>query len=270
MTLTEPSPYTVARSNPYPTAAPSTASSSVEVQQIRQNAKQYEMRIFAYFIIAVLISPLTYRLWYTTWTAIKYVIHEREHISDGSFVLSPVSFIERNRTLFRPNNLYIMDGDYVQTIPDTIGNISSLKELYITNNPIKTVPKTIGNLSSLRRLFIRNTLLETLPEEIAQNTNITDMQLQGNAIRRLPDSIGSLQKLETLNLAYNRLTALPDSVGSLNNLTLLDLTGNNLSSFPTVLPPNLDILYIGKNPIPKKELVAAQERFATSSLVIYY
>ena len=52
------------------------------------------------------------------------------------------------------------------TLPESIGNLSLLKELYLRENHLLTLPESIGNLKSLRILNLNHNPLTTLPESI--------------------------------------------------------------------------------------------------------
>ena len=202
--------------------------------------------------------------------ALSGIIHEREHIIAGQTYLSPIAFITRLAEANATSVLSFNQEDYVATLPETVGNITSLESLRIVNNPITVLPESIGNLASLKSLMVQNTKLRTLPQAMGANTALTDLSLQGNRINTLPDVFGSLQNLEVVNLAHNRLTELPPSMGTLSKTILLDLTGNNFRTIPRNLPPNLEVLFLGGNPIPLEELERFQIRNALNELIIYF
>ncbi len=158
--------------------------------------------------------------------------------------------------------------DHVSTISPLIGSVHNVTGLWINQNPIRTLPDEIGKLTGLRTMFITNTRLTTLPDAIGNLTNLEDLSLLGNNLTRLPSTIGQLQNLAVLNLSYNRLESLPPSIGNLNKLGILDLTGNRLDTFPAFLPPNLNILILGDNPIPRKIIEEMEPKLSPMS--IYY
>ncbi len=52
------------------------------------------------------------------------------------------------------------------TLPESIGNLSSLEILGVDSNQLSALPESIGNLSSLEKLGVRGNQLSTLPESI--------------------------------------------------------------------------------------------------------
>jgi len=97
----------------------------------------------------------------------------------------------------------------LSSLPESIGNLNSLKELYIGGNQLISLPESIGNLNSLQEL-----------------------DLSYNKLTSLPESIGNLNSLKKLDISNNQLTSLPESIGNLNSLQIFDLEANGLTSLP--------------------------------------
>jgi len=223
-----------------------------------------------YIVLALIISPITYRISLTAIATAKTIVGGREYIDDHGISLSPVTLFTRLSEQPDVDEVHIDSNDFVTVVPDNIGILSSLNALIIVHNPIHQLPRTVGNLTALEYLTVQNTRLTSLPDTLVNNQQLIDLSLQGNRLTRLPDIFNSLQQLQTLNLAHNNLKSLPPSVGNLSQLALLDLTGNKLTSVPTNLPPNLELLFLGGNPIPIDKLVEAQLKHALTDLIIFY
>lgn len=138
-------------------------------------------------------------------------------------------------------------------IPNEIGNLDNLEELYLLNNKA-TLPESISLLTKLQKLSLRNNNINKLPEnfgsliklewlDLADNTmytlpdfqpgnNLETLLLSNNRLQELPDSIGFLVNLEELDLGSNYLTWLPDTIGALINLKKLNLNRNKLDNLP--------------------------------------
>jgi hypothetical protein len=258
-TVLPPAPMQVGAPTPPPASAPDIGALLVRITPLAR-----------YFFIALLFTPVTYRVFSALSDTVSQVFHEREHIVSGALNLSPVAYFTRLSEDNTTTRITIKEEDYVETIPDSLGAIAGLESLHIAYNPITKLPDSIGELSALQYLLVQNTKLRTLPPTIGANTALTDLSLQGNQIRTLPDAFGSLQNLEVLNLAHNELTELPPSVRNLTKTILLDLTGNKLRTVPRYLPPNLEVLFLGGNPIPLNELEQLQLRNALNDLIIYF
>jgi leucine-rich repeat protein SHOC2 len=117
-------------------------------------------------------------------------------------------------------------------LPDSIGNISTLKRLNLTGNGFTKLPDSIGNLTHLTRLFIEDNHLTYLPESIGNLTNLAYLFLGTNSLIYLPESIGNLNNLIWLFLDCNSISYLPGSFGNLYNLEDLDLEYNAINSLP--------------------------------------
>ena len=96
------------------------------------------------------------------------------------------------------------DGN-ITVIPESIGNVTSLKEVYFFGNNITSIPESIGNLSALK-----------------------DLGLHYNNIESIPQSIGDLQSLEVLYLNNNQLTSLPSTICNLPDNCVIYMCCNNL------------------------------------------
>ncbi|MHA1647952.1 MAG: leucine-rich repeat domain-containing protein [Promethearchaeota archaeon] len=120
----------------------------------------------------------------------------------------------------------------IAQLPESIGNLKTLKGLDITNNKITSLPKSIGNLVNLETLTISRNNLKSLPESIGNLIKLETLTIWGNYLTILPDSIGNLSNLETLNAWRNNLKSLPESIGKLENLKKLKAHHNNLTELP--------------------------------------
>ena len=91
-------------------------------------------------------------------------------------------------------NVQVIDlyGMKLKQLPDEIGNLENLRELYLSSNNLTELPDSIGKLGALQRLIVPN-----------------------NKLTKLPDSIGNIAFLEVLSLTQNNLTELPDSIGKI-------------------------------------------------------
>ncbi|KAK9678671.1 hypothetical protein RND81_11G226400 [Saponaria officinalis] len=122
--------------------------------------------------------------------------------------------------------------DQVDWLPDSIGKLSSLITLDLSENRIVALPGTIGGLSSLSKLDLHANRINELPESIGELLNLVFLDLRGNNLVRLPPSIGRLIRLEELDMSSNNLVSLPDTIGSLVSLKKLSAETNNLDELP--------------------------------------
>jgi Leucine-rich repeat (LRR) protein len=68
------------------------------------------------------------------------------------------------------------------TLPISIGQLSSLRTLYLGSNKLTTLPESIGQLQSLQVLDLFNNQITTLPESFNQLSNLQYLDLRGNPL----------------------------------------------------------------------------------------
>ena len=114
-------------------------------------------------------------------------------------------------------------------LPESIGNLAGLRELYVNDNQLTALPESIGNFVGLRVLHVRGNRLTALPESIGNLVGLTRFSVTDNQLTALPESIGNLVGLSDLYVYDNQLTALPESIGNLRGLEYLHLADNRLT-----------------------------------------
>ncbi|CAD5318740.1 unnamed protein product [Arabidopsis thaliana] len=122
--------------------------------------------------------------------------------------------------------------DQLEWLPDSLGKLSSLVRLDLSENCIMVLPATIGGLISLTRLDLHSNRIGQLPESIGDLLNLVNLNLSGNQLSSLPSSFNRLIHLEELDLSSNSLSILPESIGSLVSLKKLDVETNNIEEIP--------------------------------------
>jgi Leucine-rich repeat (LRR) protein len=154
-----------------------------------------------------------------------------------------------------PQSLVYLDltANVLKFLPDSIGNLINLEELYIFNNLITKLPDSIGFLKSLKILYTNDNRLEALPESIGKLSKLESLMIFSNRLTILPDSFGSLSALKKLDAMYNELERLPESFGNLVNLCYIDLDENRLQYLPETIGNlvNLTELYLNQNQLYK-------------------
>ncbi|CAN1838549.1 Probable LRR receptor-like serine/threonine-protein kinase At3g47570 [Linum perenne] len=117
----------------------------------------------------------------------------------------------------------------IQHIPSSIGNLTRLIELSISDNYLfGEIPTSIQNCQKITWLSLcRNDLSGVIPQEVWSFTSLYSLDLSGN---RFTGTLLMEIKLETLALQGNRLQgSIPSSLSSLRGIQWLDLSSNNLS-----------------------------------------
>ncbi|KAI5319932.1 hypothetical protein L3X38_039640 [Prunus dulcis] len=122
--------------------------------------------------------------------------------------------------------------DQIEWLPDSIGKLSRLVSLDLSENRILVLPSTIGGLSSLTKLDLHSNRIAQLPDAIGDLLSLVSLDLSANDLTALPATFGRLVRLEELDLSSNRLPALPDSIGSLASLKILNVETNDIEEIP--------------------------------------
>ena len=68
----------------------------------------------------------------------------------------------------------------ITKIPDTIGDMTQLDRLILSENKIKALPESIGKLSNLKTLYLFHNELTSLPESLGNMTGLQYLGLSGN------------------------------------------------------------------------------------------
>ncbi|KAG5225631.1 receptor protein [Salix suchowensis] len=151
--------------------------------------------------------------------------------------------------------LLMFDNGFNGSIPSSLGSMSSLRLLDLSNNFLTErilsnnslqghIPRWIGNnlsgplllrfgaSSKLRYLYLSgNKLQGPIAMEFYDSSMILELDLSHNNLTgRIPEWIGRLSNLRFLLLSHNNLEGeIPDQLYRLDQLTLIDLSHNYLS-----------------------------------------
>ncbi|KAH7651414.1 Non-specific serine/threonine protein kinase protein [Dioscorea alata] len=136
------------------------------------------------------------------------------------------------------------------SIPEEIGDISTLQELILEDNLIEgAIPRSLGKLVNLEGLLISgNYFSGELPDSLGNLRNLTNLRIDGNPISgKIPSFVGNWTKLQRLDMQGTSMEGpFPPTFSTLESLTELrvtDLVGGD-GTFPPL-----------QNMIEMKELV---------------
>ena len=85
----------------------------------------------------------------------------------------------------------------IKKVPKAVKNLKNLEKLSIcVDNTIKEIPSWIGNLTSLKKMFIGGLDIITLPETFGNLSSLEKLNISGNnKLESLPESFGGLINL---------------------------------------------------------------------------
>lgn len=143
-------------------------------------------------------------------------------------------------------------------LPESLGQLTQLQALDLSNNQLTTLPDSLGQLTKLQSLNLSHNPLSSLPGFIGRLQRLEVLDLGCNTRRQegisldsddspssyaiydevrerigsLPEELFDLSNLRRLDLSGNTLTAIPSGISKLISLELLDLFGNHLTTLP--------------------------------------
>lgn len=187
--------------------------------------------------------------------------------------------------LGEPDKVQVLSLAYqeVSSIPESIGKMTNLEEIYLNDTRIKSLPSALFSLSKLKKLDVSgNFHLKNIPASITSLKNLEfikfgyneqlnyneilknlgsmpslkTVNMMSNRLREVPTGIKHLKQIKELNLADNRLLEVPSEIGELTQLEILDLSMNQLTKLPDGLKnlKNLKQLNIIGNNLPDAEI----------------
>ncbi len=130
-------------------------------------------------------------------------------------------------------------------LPESIGDLTSLRTLKLDANLISALPASISRLKQLRELSVISCPdLSELPEDLAIRNasgereglvNLQKLELSNTGIRSLPPSLRRLKELKEIKIANSPLAELDSSIHGLPKLEQLDLSGcTELREYPLI------------------------------------
>lgn len=122
----------------------------------------------------------------------------------------------------------------LETLPESIANLSKLQKLDLSENILTTLPVSFFGLVSQLSVLL---LGKSSDNRIVHSSNgaLIKLDLSGVGLKSLHENIGRFSKLITLDLSNNHLATIPDSIGYLPELTTLHIHYERRSHFPNIL-----------------------------------
>jgi Leucine-rich repeat (LRR) protein len=145
-----------------------------------------------------------------------------------------ISILEFSQLAQNLSSLNLANNNFTGEIPDAMGVCNLLGQVDLSYNSLTgAVPLTLGNLTSLQELYLQGNKLTLLDPSIYSGfaATLSSLNLAENQWNApIATEIGSLTILQVLNLSYGGYTGpIPSALGQLRQLEVLDLSHNNLS-----------------------------------------
>ena len=130
------------------------------------------------------------------------------------------------------SNRYDAETPKLTELPESLGQLTQLQSLDLSDNQLTALPEWLGQLTQLQSLDLCSSQLTAVPEWLGQLTQLQELWLAGNQLIVLPKWLGQLTSLQGLHLGANRLTSLPEAMAQLRSLRRLYLWSNQFASLP--------------------------------------
>ncbi|CAN6543224.1 unnamed protein product [Malus baccata var. baccata] len=160
---------------------------------------------------------------------------ELYHIPSGIANLTSLKVLDLSRNYFNSTIPQLLDNNFSGHLSDQLGIFKNLLHLGLSNNSISCpIPETLGNLSHLEELIISNNLFEGVVSE-AHFTNLTRLETfyaneNSLTLKTSPDWVPPFQ-LSMLSLSSWRLdpSQLPAWLQSQKHLLALNMSSTGIS-----------------------------------------
>ena len=94
--------------------------------------------------------------------------------------------------------------DELAELPDELGNMPSIKQLFLEHNKLVQLPATIGGLVGTELFVVTDNLLVDLPNEMSCMSSLTELKVDGNPFDNLPPNILGAGGRDTYNFIIKR------------------------------------------------------------------
>ena len=145
---------------------------------------------------------------------------------EGDTILGLSEYNQQNKS----DILFLdLSSQNLKELPVDFNELQNLLILDLSDNK-KIDLKNIGNLNSLKIIFLEECELEELPNEFGNLKNLVTINLNENKLNKLPDTFSNLSNLIGLNLSNNEFSEIPKGLSGLTNLLGLYLDFNKFST----------------------------------------
>jgi len=138
-------------------------------------------------------------------------------------------FSNSNETNYLIGIEFIESGKYIDSIPSSIQNINSLKNITIQNSQITEIPIELFSLANLNAMNLSNNEINFIPNMFdLLDSNFRIIDFSNNNLLSIPSSIFNLPEIQFINFNNNMIESLPLEICNLNTAISVSLLENNL------------------------------------------
>ena len=96
----------------------------------------------------------------------------------------------------------------VESLPDSIENLTYVQDFDLLNNSITSLPASIGKMQALSSLWLYGNFVVSLPPEIGNLRRLSKLYIIGNVLEDLPSELANLAHMEFFKAAHNPFSKL--------------------------------------------------------------
>ena len=167
---------------------------------------------------------------------------ESLNLSKNQLSALPKSFAEMKQARY----LIFYDNKF-ETIPEELAGFKNLKHLDFYKNNME-IPDFIGDMDNLQQLFLSFNKIEEIPDTLRNLKRLKYFYIHHNELHFLPEWITEMDSIERFGVGFNHLLELPD-LSKMKALYEFDAEHNLLERFPWELveKPEMEILILRDN-----------------------
>ncbi|TKJ19496.1 MAG: hypothetical protein CEE43_15160 [Promethearchaeota archaeon Loki_b32] len=114
-------------------------------------------------------------------------------------------------------------------------DINNIRHVLLQGEGLNTIPDSLYNFVNLESLSLEFNQIKYIEEEFSTLTSLKTLYLDYNEFTNFPESLTKLQSLEFLSLDNNYITTLPESIRDFISLKELYIRMNNINRIPSFL-----------------------------------
>ncbi|NXC76141.1 LRSM1 ligase, partial [Anhinga anhinga] len=147
---------------------------------------------------------------------------ELSEVPYGAFATCKV--LQKKVLIIHTNNL-------TSLVPKSCSLLSliTVKVLDLHDNQLASLPDDIGQLTSLQVLNLERNLLKCLPQSVGDLAQLQMLNVKGNRLKELPATVSGLRSLRTLDISENMLQELPRVLAHIRTLEMLTLDVSSMT-----------------------------------------
>jgi len=159
----------------------------------------------------------------------------------------------------------------ISTLSDSIGKLENLTKFHVPEG-VNTLPTVMGDMKSLRELFVENNQrMTSIPDFVYSLNRLEALSFSGTKIYQVSPEIGRLKRLKFLSFRNCQLSTIPENLFELPRLQWIDLSGNMIKSVPEKLGSlaQLELINFESSPLTEQSLLTLKKALPYATIKYY-